>query len=106
LLGSGKTFTVRAVVAAGSARSRDTDLYHHYAAGLCWQALITRGDPAFAEPVVCDVIVNKAALARISERDEDDARHHLPESVLRRCQQLATRAVAIYRVTWQPSCTR
>jgi hypothetical protein len=96
VLGSGKTCAVRAFVAARSARSRDADLYHRYAAGLCWQALLTRGDPALAEHVVCDVIVNEAALARIQERDEDDARHRLTESVLRRCQQLAAGAVAIY----------
>jgi len=95
MLGSGKTGAVRAFVTASSARSRDADLYRRYAAGLYRQALLTRGDPAVPDHVVCDVIVNEAALARISERGEDDARHRLTESVLRRCQQLAAGAVAI-----------
>jgi len=94
MLGSGKTGAVRAFVTASSARSRDTDLYRRYAAALYRQALLTRGDPALAEHVVCDVIVNEAALARISGRSEDDARYRLTESVLRRCQQLTARAVA------------
>ena len=95
MLGSGKTCAVRAFVAASSARSRDADLYRRYAAGLYRQALLTRGDPPWAEHV-CDVIVNEAALARIADRGEDDARRHLTESVLRRCQQLAVGAVASY----------
>ena len=105
MLGSGKTSTVRASVTASSARSRDADLYRRYAAGLYWQALLTRGDPALAEHVVCDVIVNEAALALIPERGEDDARYRLTESVLRRCQQLAAGAWLSIRVTW-PFCTR
>jgi hypothetical protein len=96
MLGSSKTGAVRAFVTASSARSRDADLYRRYAAGLYRQALLTRGDPPWAEHVVCDVIVNEAALARIAERGEDDSRHRLTESVLRRCQQLAAGAVAIY----------
>ena len=96
MLGSGKTGTVRGFVTVGSARSRDADLYRRYAAGLYRQALLTRGDPALAEHVVCDVIVNEAALARIPEHGEDDARHRLTESVLRRCKQLAAGAVTIY----------
>ena len=89
MLGSGKTGAVRALVTASSARDRDADLYRRYAAGLYRQALLTRGDPALAEHVVCDVIVNERALARMPERGEDDARYRLTESVLRRCQQLA-----------------
>ena len=96
MLGSGKTCAVRAFVTASSARRRDADLYRRWAAGLYRQALLTRGDPALAEHLVCDVTVNEAALARILERGEDDARHRLTESVLRRCQQLAAGAVAIY----------
>jgi hypothetical protein len=95
MLGSGKTGAVRAFVMGSSLRSRDADLYRRYAAGLYRQALQTRGDPALAEHVVCDVIVNEAALARISERSEDDARYRLTGSVLWRCQQLAAGAVAI-----------
>ena len=96
MLGSSKTGAVRAFVTASSARSRDADLYRRYAAGLYRQALLTRGDPALAEHVVCDVIVNECALARIAERGEDDARYRLTELVLRRCQQLAAGAVAIH----------
>ena len=96
MLGSGKTEAVRAFVAARSARTQDADLYRRYAAGLYRQALQTRGDPALAEHVVCDVIVNEAALARIPERGEDDAHYRLTGSVLRRCHQLAAGAVAIY----------
>ena len=96
MLGSGKTGAVHAFVTTSSARSRDADLYRRYAAGLYRQALLTRGDQVLAEHILCDVIVNEAALARIAERGEDDVRHHLTESVLRRCQQLAAGAVANY----------
>jgi hypothetical protein len=95
MLGSGKTGAVRALVIGSSVRSRDADLYRRYAAGLYRQALQTRGDQALAEHVVCDVIVNEAALARIPERGEDNARYRLTQSVLRRCQHLAAGAVAI-----------
>ena len=94
--GSGKTAAVRAFVTASSVRSQDADLYRRYAAVLYRQALLTRGDPASAERVVCDVIVNAAALARIPERGEDDPRYRRTESVRRRCQQLAAGAAAIY----------
>ena len=96
MLGSGKTGAVRALATASSARSRDADIYRRYAVGLYRQALLTRGDPALADHVVCDVIVNERALARIPERGEDDARYRLTESVLRRRQQLAGGAVASY----------
>jgi hypothetical protein len=95
MLGSGKTGAVRAFVTARSARSQDADLYRRYAAALCRQALLTRGDPALAERVVGDVIVNEAAVARILKRGEDDARYRRTESVIRHCQQLAA-AMAIY----------
>jgi hypothetical protein len=96
MLGSGKTGAIRAFVTACSARSQDADLYRRYAAALYLQALLTRDDPAMAERVVCDVLVNEAALARIAERGEDDARYRLTESIFRRCQQLAAGAMAIY----------
>jgi hypothetical protein len=73
MLGSSKTGAVRAVATATP--SRGADLYRRYAAGLHRQALLTRGDPALAEHVVCDVIVNERALARMPERSEDDARY-------------------------------
>ena len=94
MLGSGKTGAVRALVAVGSARSRDAGIYRRYAAGLYRQALLTRGDPALAEHVVCDVIVNECALARIPERGEDDARYRLTESVLWRCKAVVSQAAA------------
>jgi hypothetical protein len=96
MLGSGKTGAVRAFVTPSSARSRDADVYRRYAAGLYRQALLTRGDPALAEHVVCDVLVNEAAVARILERGEEDAHHPRTESLLRRCRQLAAGAVAIH----------
>jgi hypothetical protein len=94
MLGSGKTGAVRALVMASSARSRDADIYRRYAVGLYRQALLTRGDSALAEHVVCDVIVNECALARIPERGEHDARYRLTESVLRRCRQVVSQAAA------------
>ncbi len=97
MLGSGTTGAVRAIVMGSPARSRDADLYRRYAAGLYRQALLSRGDPALADHVACEVIVNECALARIPERGEDHARYRLTESLLRRRQQLAGGAVAIYR---------
>ena len=97
MLGSGKVGAVRALVTASPAGSRDADIYRRYAVGLYRQALLTRGDPALADHVVCDVIVNECALARIPERGEDDARYRRTESVLRRRQQLAGGAGTIYR---------
>jgi hypothetical protein len=94
MLGSGKTGAVRALVTASSARSREADPYRRYAVGLYRQALLTRGDPALAEHLVCDVIVNECALARIQERGEDDARYRLTESALRRCRQVVSQAAA------------
>jgi len=68
---------------AGSSRRRDSDLYRRYAVGLYRQALLTLGAPASAEPVVCDVIVNERALARIPERAADGARYRVsPRLVL------------------------
>jgi hypothetical protein len=94
MLGSSKTGAVRALVRASPARSRDADIYRRYAVGLYRQALLTRADPALAEHLVCDVIVNECALARIPERGEDDARYRLTGAVFRRRQQLAGGAVA------------
>jgi hypothetical protein len=98
MLGSGKTRAVRAVVTASSPRSQDADVYRRYAAALYRQALLTRGDPALPEHVVCDVIVDECALAAISEHGEEDARYRPTEWVLRRCRQLAARpAWQVYR---------
>jgi hypothetical protein len=84
MLGSGKIRAVGAVVTGRSPRSRDADLYRGYAVALYRQALLTRRDPALAEHVVGDVIVDECALAPIPEH----ARYRLTESVLRRCHQL------------------
>src|SRR5579862_3595891 len=94
MLRSGETGAVRALVTASSARSRGGDIYRRYATGLYRQALLTRGDPALAEHVVCDVIVNECALARIPERGEDDARYRLTGSVLWRYRQAVSQAAA------------
>jgi hypothetical protein len=82
MLGSEKTGAVRALVAAGPARSQVADVYRHYAAGLYRQALLTRGDPASAEHVVYDVIVNERALARMPERAENGARYRRDAAAL------------------------
>ena len=95
MLGSGKTGAVRALVTASSARSRDADVYRRYAAGLYREALLTRGDPAVPEHAVCDVIVNEAALARISERGDDDARHRGRRSRGRQPGKNASRRQAV-----------
>ena len=91
MLGLGKTGTVRGPDADGSARSQD--IYHRYAAAryrqaLYRQALLTPDNSAWAENVVCDVIVNESALALMPEPGEHDARDRLAGSVFRRCQQL------------------
>ena len=85
MLGPGKT-----AVTASPARGRDADIYRRYAVGLYRQALLTRGDPALAEHVVCDVIVNERALAAIPERGED----RLTEPVLWRFRQAVSKAGA------------
>ncbi len=86
MLGLGKAGTVRSAAADSSTRSRD--IYQGYAAALYRQALLTLDTPAWAENVVCDVIVNESALALVPEPGEHDARYRLVESVFRRCQQL------------------
>jgi hypothetical protein len=68
MLGLGKTGTVRTSATASSARSQD--IYQRYAAALYRQALLTRDDPASAEHVVCDAIVNERALAALPERGD------------------------------------
>jgi hypothetical protein len=86
MLGWGKTGAARSLVTASPARGQDAGLYRRYAAALYRQALQTRGDQAPAERVVCDVIVNEAALARIPEPGADDARYRLTGPVLWRCR--------------------
>jgi cold shock protein len=59
--GSGNNGTVRILVPACSARSKDT--YRRYASGLYRQASLTCGDSALAVRVVRDVIAGECALA-------------------------------------------
>jgi hypothetical protein len=94
MLGSTTTGAVRGFVTASSARSRDAGLYRRYAAGLTRQALLTRGEPALAEHVACDVIVNEHALARIPERGADDPRPMtaLWHAVIRKLASSSSRA--------------
>jgi hypothetical protein len=101
MLGSGQTGTVRAPAAASSARSQD--IYQRYAAGLYRQALLNLEGSAMAEYDVCDVIVNESALARVPERDEDDARYRLAQLVFRRCQQLVAGPARQARPGQRPS---
>ena len=106
MLGWGKTGGARSFATASSARGQDAGLYRRYAATLYRQALQTRGDPVLAERVVRDVIVNEAALARIPEPGENDARYRLTGPVLWRCQQRVAGTWLIIRVTRRLSCTR
>jgi hypothetical protein len=85
-LGWGETAMARAAVMASSGRRQD--IYQRHAAALYRQALLTLGDSALAEHVVCDVIVEECALAPVPGRGEDDARNRLAESIFRRCHQL------------------
>ena len=70
--GLAKTATVRDPASVSLARSQE--IYRHYAIALYRQALLDRCDPAPAERVACDVLVNECARAAIAERGEDDAR--------------------------------
>src|SRR5579859_4184237 len=106
MLGWGKTGAARSLVTASPARGQDAGLYRRYAATLYRQALQTHGYQALAERVVCDVIVNEAALARIPEPGADDARYRLTGPVLWRWQQRAAGTWLIIRVTRRLSCTR
>ena len=86
MLRSGQNGSARTLGPADPARVRD--VCQRYAAGLYGQALLTLGDPAAAEHVVRDVLVDECALTS-AERGEDDARYRLAESVFRHCQRLA-----------------
>ncbi len=68
MLGVGKAGTVRASATASSAHSQD--IYQRYAAVLYRQALLTLGDSASAEHVVCDALVNERALAAMPGRGD------------------------------------
>lgn len=87
--GFGKAGTVRAPAMASTDHSRAAQIYDHYGVGLYGQALLALGDPALAEHVVCDVIIDECELFPPRGRGEANARHRLAESAFRRCQQLA-----------------
>ena len=80
MLGLGKTGAVRASATASLARGQD--IYQRYATALYRQALLTPGDPALAEHVVCDAIVNECALAAMPALGEDHARYVRASRVL------------------------
>ena len=85
--GLGKTRAAGAPAAAS--RARREVIYQRHAAALYRQALLMLDDPALAESVVCDVIVDECELVPAQEHGEDEARYRLAQSVFRRCQQLA-----------------
>jgi hypothetical protein len=87
--GFGKSGTVHIPVTVSSGCSRDADIYDRYAVGLYRQALLTLCDPALAEHVVSDVIVDECVLFPPQGRGEADASRRLAESAFRRCQQMA-----------------
>ena len=64
-------------------------MYQRYATVLYRLAFLTLGDPALAEYVTREVILDECALAPVAGQGEDDMRHRLVESVFLRCQQLA-----------------
>jgi hypothetical protein len=82
--GWGKDGTVRGPAATSTDRRQD--LYQRYAAGLYRQALLTVGDAALAEQVVCDVIVDEGAVA--PARGAGDTGDRLAEAVFRSCHRL------------------
>src|ERR1700760_3000689 len=82
---SGKKGSVRDPGTATSSGCRD--IYQRYATGLYRQAFLTLGDPALAEQVVRDVIVDECA--RALGPGGDDTPGRLAESVFRRCERLA-----------------
>lgn len=83
-----KVGPVRSRVTASAERSRKADLYERYACGLFRQALLTTGDEAVAEQVVCDVIAGECTPDPAPEHTQDDTRYRLAESAFRRCQEL------------------
>jgi hypothetical protein len=84
---------------SGSARSVSSqDLYQRYAVALYRQALRNVDDPALAEPVDCDVIVNERALALVPERGEDNARHRRVPGIYPGDMAVSLRAI-LHRAT-------
>jgi hypothetical protein len=96
MLGLSKTDKVSASATARAASSRD--LYQRYAVALYRQALRNVDDPALAEPVACDVIVNEYALALVPERREDNARHRRVLGIYLRDMAVSLRAI-LHRAT-------
>ena len=73
MLGLGKIATVHGYATDGPARSQE--IYQRYAVALYRQALLNLDDPASAEHVACDALVNEYALAAMPERGEGKARY-------------------------------
>ncbi|MFY9933843.1 MAG: hypothetical protein WAK82_38135 [Streptosporangiaceae bacterium] len=75
---------------ATASPTRGQIVYQRYAPALYRQALLMLADdPALAESVVCDVIVDECALSGGHGHSEDETRYRLTQSVFRRCQQSA-----------------
>lgn len=87
MIGLSKSRTAGIPVAASRARRRV--VYQRHAAALYRQALLMLDDPALAENVVCDAIVDESALVPAQEHGDDETRFRLAQAVFRRCQQLA-----------------
>ena len=87
MLGLGKTGVVG--VPARASRTRRQAIYQRHADALYRQALLMLDDPALAEGVVCDVIIDECAAVPAQEHGEGETRYRLARSVFRRCQQLA-----------------
>lgn len=79
MLRSSGNDTVRTLVTASSARSRD--ICQRYATGLYRHALLTPGDSALAEDAVRVVIADECTMAPAPGRGAGNARYRLAESV-------------------------
>lgn len=82
----GQDGVVRGSAATSSGRRQD--VYQRYAAGLYRQALLTLGDSALAEQVVCDVIIDECASPPGPGRGADHTGNRLAEAAFWSCHQL------------------
>jgi len=90
MLGFGKVSGGRAAATASAPGGSDERIYDDYADRLYQQALLTLGDVALAEQVVCDVLVEEC-VGSPPAASADDARRRLAVAAYRRCQALADR---------------
>jgi hypothetical protein len=73
---------------ATASPARGQMIYRRYAPALYRQALLMLADdPALAESVVRDAIVDECGLSPGNGRGEDETRYRLTQSVFRRCQR-------------------